>query len=178
MANSPHVKINLIGKAKESVTQDFLKWAVTAGKIIIVATELIALSALAYRFVLDRKIVDLHDQIKKANLFVNAQAAKEADYRSIQDRLINVKKIKGETQTKISIMNDILNSISSGDFSASNLSIDNRAVNINGLAFSIFPINNFIDKMKENPSVTSINLDDIASTSQGIQFKMTLELKE
>lgn len=176
MANSHHVKINLIGKPKESLVAPFLHWAVTAGRVIIVLTELIALAALIYRFTLDRQIIDLHDQIDRANLFVKAQAKKEADYRNIQDRLKNISTIGTETNKKINIMNQILDSISSGNFSATNLTISERAININGLAFSIFPINSFIETMKENPLVTSISLDEVSSTAQGIQFRMSLEL--
>lgn len=176
-ASVPHVRINLIGKPKESLTSDFLKWAISAGRIIIVVTELIALSALLYRFTLDRKIIDLHDQIKNASLFVNAQEAKEADYRSIQGRLDNIKLIKSQTDKKVAIINEILEAISSGNFSATNLSIDQKSININGLAYSIFPINDFIDLMKNNKDISSISLDDVASTAQGVQFKMAIELK-
>lgn len=177
MANSPHVKINLVGKNKISFTSDFLKWATNAGRIIIVVTELIVLGALTYRFTLDHKIIDLHDKIKKSELFVEAQAAKEKDYRSIQARLQSIKTINQATNNKISIMNQILSSINKGDFSSTNLTVTDNSININGVAFSIFPLNDFINNLKQNPNITSISLDDIESTSQGIQFKMTIELK-
>ena len=178
MANSPQVKINLIGKPKQSLTQEFLKWAVNVGRIVIVVTELLALSALLYRFTVDRKIIDLHDKIKKAELFVKSQAAKEADYRSIQSRLENIKLTQAETKIKIDIMNDILKSISQGNFSSTNLTVNLNNININGIAFSIFPINNFIQVLKENPNVTSISLDEITGVSQGVQFKLNIELKQ
>ncbi|HVZ67468.1 MAG TPA: PilN domain-containing protein [Patescibacteria group bacterium] len=178
MANSPHVKINLIGKSEVSFRDDILKWAISVGRIIIVVTELVAVGALAYRFTIDRKIVDLHDQIKKADLFVEAQAAKEADYRSIQNRLANIKTIDTDAENKISIMKEILASMSTGDFSSTNLTVSQKSININGVAFSIFPINNFIEELKKNPNVTSISLDDISSTDEGVKFKMTIELKQ
>ncbi len=178
MANSPHVKINLIGKPKGSVGEGLLHWAITAGRVIIVVTELVALGALMYRFTLDRKIIDLHDQIDRANLLVKAQAAKEEDYRGIQQRLNNIGNITNETDKKISLMNQILESVSSGNFTATNLTISDKSIALNGLAFSIFPINSFIDSMKQNPYVTSISLDEVTSTAQGIQFRMQLELQD
>ncbi len=178
MANSQHVKINLIGKNREeSVTQDILRWAVSIGRVIVVVTELIALGALVYRFNIDNKIVDLHDQIKTEHLFVEGQASKEKDYRSIQARLSNIKSINKQTQAKISIMNGILQSITKGDFSSTNLSVNENNIGINGTAFSIFPINNFIQSLKKNPNVISISLDNISSTTEGIQFKVNIELK-
>lgn len=178
MPNSLHVEINLIGKSRESFSRNFLKWSVSVGRIIIVATELIALGALLYRFTIDRKIIDLHDQIKKAELFVKSQSAKETDYRSIQNRLDNIKLTEEATNAKITIMNDILKSISQGDFSSTNLTVSQSRIGINGIAFSIFPINNFIENLKQNPNVTSISLDEVSSVSEGIRFKLNIELKQ
>lgn len=178
MANSPHVKINLSGKQEGSFRDDFLKWAVNAGRVIIVFTELIAVGALLYRFHVDRKIVDLRDEIKKANLFVQAQADNEKNYRSVQTRLSNIKAIDEVTRNKIDIMNNILKSISSGAFSTTNLTVNDKTINVNGVAFSIFSINSFIEDLKKNPSITSISLEDLSSTNLGVQFKMTIELAQ
>ena len=133
MANSPHVKINLIGKARISVADNFLKWTVNIGRIVIVVTELVALTALIYRFTIDRKIIDLHDQIKKSELFVKAQSAKEKDFRSIQERLLNIKDTEEDTQAKIEIMNQILDSVAKGNFSSTNLTVSQRSISINGV---------------------------------------------
>lgn len=178
MADSPHVRINLTGKPREAIGQDFLKWSVNVGRIIIVLTELVAMAALLYRFTIDRKIIDLHDEIKKAELFVKAQSAKESDYRSIQNRLENIRITEGETRAKIKIMNSILESIAAGNFSSTNLTVNPNTININGVAFSVFPLNSFIESLKGNPNVTSISLDDVSSVAQGIQFKLTIELKQ
>lgn len=178
MQNSPHVKINLIGKAHISVADNFLKWAVNVGRIVIIVTELVALTALLYRFTVDRKIIDLHDQIRKAQIFVKAQSAKENDYRSIQERLFNIKETEEDTEAKIEIMNEILSSIARGNFSSTNLTIAQHTISINGIAFSIFPINNFLEKLKENPNVISIALDEVSGTAGGVRFKIIIELKQ
>lgn len=176
MPDSLHVNINLIGRSKESFKKDFFKWAISVGRIIIVGTELIALGALIYRFTIDRKIIDIHDQIKKSEIFVKSQEAKEADYRSIQARLINIEEIEEDTTNKITIMRDILAVISQGNFSSTNLTVNQNNVSLNGIAFSIFPLNNFIDELKQNESVASISLDEITSVSEGIQFKLNITL--
>lgn len=177
MTNSPRVNINLIGKPRVSFTQDFLKWTFHVGRAVIVVTELIALAALAYRFYIDRRIIDLHDQIRRQQLFVQSEASKEESYRSIQNRLAIIKQTQLATRVKIDIMNSILLAISSGNFSSSNLTIDQASVRFDGMAASIFSINSFIDELKRNPNVSSISLDDVSSTTQGIQFKLSIELK-
>lgn len=178
MPNSQFVNINLIGKPKQAFRESFLKWSVNVGRIIIITTELIALSALFYRFTIDRKIIDLHDQIKRAEIFVKNQQVKENDYVSIQKRLENIKKTQAETEIKIALINDILAAISQGSFSSTNLTVNQNNININGFAFSIFQLNNFIENLKGNPNIVSISLDDVSSVNEGIQFKLRIELKE
>ena len=178
MPDSRHVNINLIGRTKHSFKEDFFKWSINVGRIIIVVTELVALGALIYRFTIDRKIIDLHDQIKKAELFVEAQKAKEEDYRSIQNRLANIKETEEQSENKVQIMNDIIASISQGSFSSTNLTVNQNRISINGIAFSIFPLNNFIEELKLNPKITSISLDEITSITEGIQFKLSIELED
>lgn len=178
MPDSPHVNINLIGKKKLSFKDDFFTWAVNVGRIIIVLTELVALGALIYRFTVDRKIIDLHDQIKKAELFVKAQAAKEEDYRSIQYRLANIEETEAQSESKVNIMNEILSSVSQGSFTSTNLTVNQNRISINGIAISIFPLSSFIDELKTNPKIISISLDEITSVTEGIQFKLNIELEE
>jgi hypothetical protein len=177
MADSLHVKINLIGKQDVSIKDDVLKWSVKVGRIIIIATELLALSALLYRFTIDRKIIDLHDKIKNAELLIISQKAKEESYRSIQKRLELVKKTDAETKAKIAIMTDVLAAISAGNFTSTNLTVDQNTITLDGTAFSIFPINAFIENLKKNPNVSSISLNDVSSSIQGIQFKISVEIK-
>jgi len=178
MADSLNVNINLIGKPKVSFSQDFLKWTFNIGRIVIVMTEIVALGALAYRFYIDRKIIDLHDQIKRQEIFVETQAEKEIRYRNIQTRLASIKNTEENTNIKIDIMNQIFGMVDLGNFSSTSLTIDLNSIRFDGVAFSIFPINTFIDELKKNPNVSSISLDDVSSTSTGVQFKINIEIKE
>lgn len=172
------IKINLSGKPKESISGIFLKWAINTGRIIIVVTELAALGALLYRFNIDRKIIDLHDQIKREELFVKSQEAKEKDYRSIQERLSNIKDSDKETTEKVKIMNQILSSVSVGDFASNNISLNESVISLSGTAFSVYPINSFIEELKINPNIASISLDEISSGDKGISFRINIELKK
>lgn len=177
MQNSREVKINLIGKPRVDFATNFVKWTFNAGRIIIATTELVVLFALGYRFYLDRKIIDLHDQIKNNKRLVEIQAPKEAKYISIQNRLSIIKKTELNTDIKIKIMGNILDLISRGDFVSSNLTVDQNSVHLDGIAFSIFTINSFIDDLKKNEDVTSISLDDFSSGQDGIHFSLAIELK-
>ena len=95
MANKPsHITINLSRKPKDKFETVFYKWAINSGKVIIIITELIALGALLYRFSIDKQIVDLHDEIKREQIFLDNQKSKEKEYRGIQDRLSMIQNVK------------------------------------------------------------------------------------
>lgn len=176
--NSPRLNINLSSKGKQTVGKVVYGWTIDAGRAIIVIIELIALIALGYRFIIDRKIVDLHDQIKTQGLFIRAQESDEKAYRSIQDRLENIKSTNEETAAKVQIMNEILKAISAGTFFSANLSINDRSVLIDGSTFSIFTLTDFLNSLKEFPSVVSISIDEITATDEGIRFKSRVDVKD
>lgn len=176
--SSSRIQINLSSKPKETRISLFLKWAVTSGKIIIVITELMALAALGYRFTIDSKIVDLHDQIKRERVLVDSQKQKENEYRSLQTRIASIKKVDSETKEKISIMNAVLAIIADGRFISTNLVVNQNSITLSGTSLSISSINSFIEELKKNTSVISISLDELSSVDDGIKFKINIETKE
>lgn len=180
MAKKPSTKINinLSSKGKQTVGKVVYGWTIDAGRAIIVGIELIALGALGYRFVIDRQIVDLHDQIKTQEVYIAAQSADEKTYRSIQDRLKNIKATNDETYAKIQIMNEILKAISSGTFYSTNLSISGKSIIIDGNTFSIFTLTDFLNQIKKFPSVASISIDEINTVDEGIRFKTRVDVKD
>jgi hypothetical protein len=170
------ININLREHPKDSVGNIFVKWGVNTGKIIIVLTELVALSALFYRFSIDRKIVDLNDKIKKEETFIANQAPKEKEYRSIQNRLNEINLITGETDEKVRLINEIITTLKTGNFENTNISISKNTVRLTGNATSVFAVNSLINDIKQYPNVGNIRLDELNSTDQAIQFTIAVEL--
>lgn len=171
------IKINLSSKGKQTLEKVFYKWAVDAGRLIIIGIELLALGALAYRFYVDKRIVDLHDNIKRQEAYVAAQANEEKVYRSIQDRLKNIKATNDDIAAKITVMNAVLNNISSGILFQTSLSINQTGATIDGTTFSVTTLSNFIENMKSLPMVNSISLDEIDTSSEGVKFKLRIAIK-
>lgn len=174
----PKISINLSSKGKATVGEIFYKWAVDAGRGIIVLIELVALLALGYRFFIDRQIVDQHDAIKQQEAFIAAQATDEREYRGIQDRLKNIKLTEENTATKIAVMNAVLNTISSGTFFDTNLAINKESISVEGSTFSIYTLTGFVDEIKKIPQVISISIDEINTTDEGVKFKVRINIEE
>lgn len=172
------ININLSSRGQKTVGKVFYKWAIDAGRAIIVVIELIALGALGYRFVIDRKIVDLHDAIKQQEAFVAAQQNEEKVYRGIQERLKNIKLTKEETTIKITVMDEILKAVATGTFFSTNLTINQKSIQIDGTTFSILTLTTFVDSLKKFPAVASISIDEINTTDEGVRFKVHIDISQ
>lgn len=175
---APKININLSSAGKATVGKVVYGWTIDAGRAIIVGIELIALAALGYRFVIDRQIVDLHDQIKTQEVYIAAQASDEKKFRSIQERLKNIKITNEQTAAKVQIMNEILKVISSGTFFATNLSINNNSILVDGSTFSIYTLTDFLNNLKKFPSVSAISIDEINTADEGVRFKTRIDIKD
>lgn len=175
---SPKITINLSTKGKPKVSDVVYKWMIDAGRGIIVLIELVALGALAYRFVIDKQIVDLRDEIKQQETYVQRQTKNEELYRGIQSRLANIKQTTEDTASKVAIMNVILKDIKTGIFSSANLVVNRNSIGLTGDTFTIFTLNSFIETIKLYPDILSINIDEINTGDQGLKFKLTIRLKE
>ncbi len=172
----PVIRINLTLRARKTLQNAFFKWATQAGKLIIIMTELIALSALGYRFFIDRKIIDLNDQIKQELSFIEVQQDREAEFRNIQEKLSYIKSIEEKNQIRFQTVDKVNDAISRGVFTTDNLAINDKRIEFEGSSLSIFSIYNFIEDLKNDPNILAITLDEVTSTSQGIRFSLTIEL--
>lgn len=174
---SPKININLSSAGKQTVGKVVYGWTIDAGRAIIVGIELIALGALGYRFVIDRQIVDLHDQIKTQEVYIAAQSADEKAYRSIQERLKDIKTTTSETSEKIQVMNEVLKAISTGTFFSTTLSINDKSILVEGTTFSIVTLTDFLNNLKKFPSVAAISIDEINTADEGVRFKTHIDIK-
>lgn len=170
--------INLSSAGKQTVGKVVYGWTIDAGRAIIVGIELIALIALGYRFVIDRQIVDLHDEIKKQEAYIASRASDEKKYRSVQDRLQSIKITSENSKVKIDVINEILKVISEGTFFSTNLSVNDNLIGIDGITFSEYTLVDALSGLKKIPSVSSISIDEINTGQEGLQFKVSVRVKE
>ncbi|MBP6098498.1 MAG: hypothetical protein KA477_00775 [Candidatus Levybacteria bacterium] len=172
----PIIRINLTLRARKSIQSAFLKWAVSAGKLIIIGTELIALSALGYRFMIDKKIIDLHDEISNEIALIEVQKDREQEFRDIQNKLAQIKSIEDKNKIRFDTISKITEAISRGVFTTDNLVISDKRIQFEGASLSIFSIYNFIEELKSDSNILAITLDEVTSSSQGIRFNLTIDL--
>lgn len=158
MANS-YSSINLV-KKNIPFSDRFIAWALTAGRFLVVATELIALAAFIYRFSLDRQLIDLHSQIKQKQSIVDHFKKEEDIYRDLQERIIlssNFSKLENSTITAFKEITDF----TPKDITVNSFGLAQKQVSINATAYSTTSLSTFINTLKNYKKVQSVNIGSI-----------------
>ena len=173
----PVLSINLLGNPGEPFLDKFVRWALSAGRTIVILTEVIALSAFIYRFTIDRRIVDLNDEIEQKQLIVGQYEEREAIFRNLQARLASAKKLEENTNTT-QLLNDII-TLATGRLRFNTLEITESQIKIDGTTSSTTQLNYFISQLRQQPKIERISLDKLDNrTSQGtIEVAITAYLE-
>lgn len=172
MPNNSYLDINLV-KKNLSFTDKFLGWALSAGRAIIILTEIIALSAFAYRFILDRQIIDLHAKIKQQQAIIAFSKANEDKYRNLQERLTIADRFSKLGQQEVTILKDVLDIIPTTGF-LNNIIASDSNIKISAGFSQISELGSFVDSLKKYPSISSVNIDKIENISSSSIISVTL----
>src|SRR5436309_794525 len=83
--------INLLPQGGDNFGSQFLAWALTVGRLLVIITETLALSVFIYRFSVDMQIIDLHDKIGISSQIVANFKKGEDTYRDLHQRITYAK---------------------------------------------------------------------------------------
>lgn len=170
--------INLVRK-KVDYVDEFIKWALSIGRLVVILTEAIALITFIYRFSLDRQLIDLHSKIRQEQAIVESLSDQEAVYRNLQDRLALASEVSEQSQKRAKVFSDIQNNIPE-DASFNNLSVFEQGASINVTFRSVTGVSSFIDFLKNYEGVESVSIDKIENkaSSASILVGITVLFKE
>jgi hypothetical protein len=171
------LSINLLETKGEPFIDKFLRWTLSIGRAIVILTEVIALSAFVYRFSIDRRIVDLSDEIKQKQLIMGQLDRPERLYRNLQARLSAAKRLEQSGPTTTRLLNDII-TLAQGRIRFNSLSVSDTTIKINGSAPSTAQLNFFIKELREQPKIAKISIDrlDNRTSQASIDVTITAEL--
>ncbi|MEN9407229.1 MAG: hypothetical protein RLZZ455_445 [Candidatus Parcubacteria bacterium] len=170
--------INLLRHQEKSAVDKFLDWAFTVGRAIVIITESVALSAFAYRFVLDRQIIDLKDKIKQEQAIVKLSQPNEFKFRNLQGRLAEARILDEQSSSKITLLTEILKP-AQGKISFKTLAITDKAVSMDGIVPSAKTVSIFAQELRNIPGVSRVTIGEIGTntatgvTSVGIVADLT-----
>lgn len=168
------ISINLIGRKKTFVDK-FINWSLTIGRLIIIITELIALGTFLYRFDLDRKLIDLSDEITKKQAIVRYLKANEDKYRNLQGRLSIASKFIDNSTNHIKIFNDII-TMAPNDLTFKTISSTGDGIKIDSSLRSVSSLAKYIQSIKDYPQVQSVSLDKIENKTSNSTINVSLSI--
>lgn len=148
----------------------FLTWALSAGRYIVIFTELIVLIAFLSRFKLDRDLSDLYDKIQAKQAQITAQSDFEKEFRAFQTRLATIKTLlKDQTQGE-EVMIAVAQAIPN-DVSLDELSYSEKAISLGGTALSEDGLGTFLANLSSSEKFTGLNIGNISQEAgEGIKF--------
>lgn len=179
MQKTPSISINLAKNRGETVVDRFIGFALTVGRVVIIGTELIALSAFLYRFTLDQTLVQLHDRIKQEQAVVRLLKDNETNFRNLQDRL-NLSATLITTGSSLTTMLTDIIAFAPPDMNIHTVAVAPDGIRIEATIQSIVSLSNFVDKLKAYPQVISVSLDRISNQTETgtITIDITALLKQ
>ncbi|HVF69400.1 MAG TPA: hypothetical protein VNA13_02415 [Xanthomonadales bacterium] len=165
--------INLLPHQGEGFLDQFLGWALTVGRLLIILTETLALSTFLYRFSIDMRIVDLHDLIKNQSLIVQGYQNNEKIYRNLQTKL----SLSEEYTAKSNIASDTLSDIidmGRGKITFKNLIVSDKNIKIEAQAASANILSVFVNSLKNYPGIVSVSIDSVENRTSNAVINMTI----
>lgn len=161
--------INLLPNQGESFTTKFFNWALSIGRLLIILTEMVALATFLYRFGLDAQIVDLHDKITEESYVVANFHTAETTFRDLQDRLAVIKRYGAIGQTTTGIFSQITQ-MGLGKVTFKDITVTTQSAKIEVESPSSSTLSQFVDSLKNDPSVTSVSIDKVQDNASEAQI--------
>lgn len=169
--------INLLPGEETKKIGKFLSWVLTYGRYIIIGTEIIVLLAFFSRFKLDRDLTDLHQAIAQKQAVILAAYDLEQQVRSLQNRLLIIKKLEKQRGFSQKIL-DTFEGLIPVDVNLTEISLDTNKIAFSAVAHSNDGFTTFLNNLSASPYFGDISLDDVSKAEEGgIKFRVSASLK-
>ena len=150
----------------------FLKWAVVAGRYIIILTELVVIAAFLSRFKLDQDLASLNAEIEQQVAILDAYSSVEDEFLGVQAKLMNVKNILSRQLNSQSIVNNLVANIPL-PVKASVITVSSDQTAVSATAIQDSEVTEFLKNLKNDPNWKTVAITDLSSEEgRGIQFSL------
>lgn len=168
--------INLLSKEgfEHTPLGKVLTWALTAGRVIVIFTELVVIIAFLSRFMLDRKLTDLYETNAASRLQIESQGFFEKQFRNTQARLALYKKLASSQGKAANTISNIASLLPQGVV-LSKISIQDNDLSANGEALSEGGLSGFIKALSDSQKFSEVKLSNINLTAEGGQEKIKFQ---
>lgn len=174
-------KINLIpeDEFEKSIVGKSLKWALTAGKSIVIVTEFVVILAFLSRFKLDRDLNDLNEIIAQKVVVVDSFSATEEVMRKLQARAKVVQTVDGLTVNFNKRWGEIV-ATTPRDMVFESVDVSRDAILLKGVSGSESGFAALLSGLKRLEGVSSVTINDIGFDVRkgGVVFTVSAKLAQ
>lgn len=149
----------------------FLQWALTWGKRIVVTTELIVILAFLSRFWLDTQVANLADSIDQEKLIVQSASDFEKNFRALTDRIAKANDIE-----KISsplVVYDQVEKLIPSTVTIKSFSYTNSSVTLTGVSDEI-SFGQLVDAFKSSSFFINVAVPGVSKAIDTTNVNFTL----
>ncbi len=180
MQKTARVNINLLPKDPffSTIFGKVLRWALSAGRYIVIFTELVVIISFITRFTLDRKVTDLNSAIEKKRQIILAYGDLEESFRTVQEKITQYKQTEQETNMVDTFAN--LSAVVPDGILLTELAVRPTSVTISGRTYSQNSFNILVNNLQLSSDFFNINIGEVQSSEDekgSIEFSITADTK-
>lgn len=174
------IKINLLPKDPffESIVGRSLKWALSAGRYIVIFTELVVILSFVARFTLDRQVTDLNSDIQQKESIISSYGDLEDNFRSAQTKIQTITEL--DQDTNIVDVFPHISEVTPEGINYDELVIQPTGISAGGSTISQTALNLLITNLQLSPHFFNVSIDRIETQddqSPGFAFRLRADTK-
>jgi Tfp pilus assembly protein PilN len=176
-AKSLHVNLAPKDEFEQSLIGRILKWALTAGKSIVILTEFVVILAFLSRFKLDVDLNDLDEVIIQKQAIIESYAQVEADMRNIQSRVGVLETVNNDTIGVREAVNNLASKLPNEIFLES-LTIEKNSIQLKGGSTSEAGLASLIEAYRTDDNFATVTVGEINFNQRKAQVEFTLRAEK
>lgn len=163
-------KVNLLLRESFEYTTlgKVLAWSLSAGRVIVILTELVVIIAFLSRFWLDRTLTDLNEQNASKKKQIEAASKFESDFRQTQQQLAAYQKLISVPAEAAERVAEVTSFLPSGVTLAS-ISMSEDKITLTGNALSEQGLAGFLQALQISKKLKDSKLTSLSLTQEGQQ---------
>ncbi|HEX9817848.1 MAG TPA: PilN domain-containing protein [Patescibacteria group bacterium] len=153
-----------------------LQWALSAGRYIVMFTELIVVLSFATRFYLDRRVTDLNQTIARNSALVQSYGSFEEEFRSTQEKINQYQQIV--QHENLAEVFPLLSQVIPAGVELQELAITAGQVSIVGQVLAQRSLNLLINNLQISPNFSNVVVNTIESQGEfvgGYAFRLSAQ---
>ncbi len=161
------IKINLLPKDPffETAIGKTLKWALSAGRYIVIFTEVVVIMSFLARFTLDRQLTNINTEITDNEAIIQSYGELEQNFRSVQEKTKQIEQINKD-KNLVDIF-AYISEVTPPGIDVSELRILKDEVSLAGTTATQDNLNLLINNLQLSQHFSDIRVDEISNQEEG-----------